>query len=71
MNECISEVMRFILAQNSKKPGVPITYTQISTFLKGLQKQANIAKTVIAHVQLKMLSFGWELVGFKSGALAI
>jgi hypothetical protein len=69
LDECVSEVMRYLLAQNRKKPGVPVTYTDIAKRLQELQKnKKGIANAVIAHAQKQFLKLGWELVEVKSGA---
>ena len=69
MDECVSEAMRLVLAQNEKKPLCPVPYTAITARLKQLQqRKSGIAKAVIAHAQKKFLNFGYELVEIKAGA---
>jgi hypothetical protein len=72
LNECVSEVMRFMLASNTKKPNIPVTYAQLAGRLKELQSRKKaIANVVIQHAQRKFTAFGWEMAQLGSGARTI
>jgi hypothetical protein len=69
LNECVGEVMRFMLASNTKKPSVPVTYTALAARLKELQsRKTKIATVVIQHAQKKFTTFGWEMAQLGNGA---
>lgn len=63
MNECVVEVMRYMLAQNQAKPMVPVATASISKILKELNmRAAGTTKQVIARARVRLMGFGWDIV---------
>lgn len=63
LDECVTQVMRYMLAANNKKPNVPVAYSILQQQLKELQKgKSGIAAAVIKHAQARFTKFGFEMV---------
>eukprot|EP01025_Chloroclados_australasicus_P061562 TRINITY_DN80968_c0_g1_i1.p1 TRINITY_DN80968_c0_g1~~TRINITY_DN80968_c0_g1_i1.p1 ORF type:complete len:284 (-),score=38.31 TRINITY_DN80968_c0_g1_i1:235-1086(-) len=67
MHECVSEVMRHMLAQNNKRPHVPVAYDSIQKLLQTLQpKLRAIAGIVIKAAQHEFVKLGFEMMEIAS-----
>ena len=68
MNECVVEVMRFLLAQNQANPMVPVSAAAISKVLKELNvKAAGTTRHVIARARVRFMGLGFDIA--EAGAL--
>ena len=68
LRECVSNVMRFMLASNHKEPMKPVKREALSSIVKKLQvKQTRLLGAVIAKAQADFTRFGFEMVCIPHG----
>jgi len=66
--ECISQVMRYVLAWNHREPFKPVKRAVLLDLLKKLNVKPNVLPTVLSRAQSQFTKFGFEMVAVPHGA---